>query len=428
MSVNLKLIYVLSVLLFSRVEAQPEWENDRFLHDSIYSSKVFSCILSPPASLIDFPVIGLNSGQGLLLQFDDLDFNAQDYMYSIKHCNANWEVSDLHESEYLDGFYHNYLTNYDFSFTTKQAYVHYELHFPNPDFNFTKSGNYIITVFNPDNNDEVLLTKRFMVYDEQLLVNASVKQANFASGRFSKHEVDISVNFIKIDYVNPIRDVKVSIHQGHRWDNVITGLQPSFVEKKKLTYDFEEESSFNAGNEYRFFDTKSVRFYTERVQEIIRDSTDIVLLYPDYPRANQAYSFLQDIEGYFVPNIMEKNNSNIEADYVWVNFCLMQEAFADKGSLYVYGGLTNWRIKESSKLTYNEEAECYETSLYLKQGYYNYTYLFVPEESNNPNQFEVDGDFHQTSQDYYIFVYLYDYEYGYDRLLGMQKVTSKGMF
>ena len=61
MSVNLKLIYVLSVLLFSRVEAQPEWENDRFLHDSIYSSKVLSCILSPPASLIDFPVIGLNS-------------------------------------------------------------------------------------------------------------------------------------------------------------------------------------------------------------------------------------------------------------------------------------------------------------------------------------------------------------------------------
>lgn len=428
MSLDFKLFYMFCVLLFSRGEAQPEWESETFLQDSIYSNKVFSCILSPTESLIDFPVIGLNSGQSLLLQFDDLDINAQDYMYSIKHCNANWGVSDLHESEYLDGFYQNYLSNYDFSFNTKQSYVHYELFFPNPDFNFTKSGNYIITVFNPDNNDEVLLTKRFMVYDEQLLVGASVKQATFASGRFSEHEVDLSINFTNVDYVNPIRDVTVSIHQGHRWDNIVTDLQPSFVEKKRLIYDFEEESSFKAGNEYRFFDTKSIRFLTERVQEIIRDSSDVVLLYPDYPRANQAYSFYQDIEGYYVPNIMERNNSSTEADYVWVNFCLKQQPLADEGSLYIYGGLTNWRIKESSKLSYNEEAECYETSLYLKQGYHNYTYLFVPENGNTTSQLEVDGDFYQTSQDYYIFVYLYDYDYGYDRLLGVQKVSSNGMF
>ena len=71
---------------------------------------------------------------------------------------------------------------------------------------------------------------------------------------------------------------------------------------------------------------------------------------------------------------------------------------------------------------------CYETSLLLKQGYYNYTYLFVPEETKIPTQVDVDGSFFQTAQDYYVFVYLYDYDYGYDRLLGIRRISTKGMF
>ena len=424
----IKVFYMLIILFVSRVEAQPEWETGMYLQDSTHSNNIGACLLTPFESLLEFPVIAIASRQTLRLQFDNFHFNANDYMYLITHCNADWTVSDLHASEFLDGFYENYINNYNFSFNTKQSYVHYELNLPNGDFTFTKSGNYVITVYNPDANDEVLFTKRFMVYDEQLLVGANVKQATFASGRFSEHEIDLSVNFTNVNYVNPIQDVNIAIYQGHRWDNVIANLQPSFVEKKKLIYDFDNESSFKAGNEYRFFDTKSVRFYTERVQDIIQDSIDIVLLYPDYPWGDQAYSFYQDIEGYYVPNIMEKSNNETEADYVWVNFCLKQKPFVDKGSLYIYGGLTNWSILDEAKLIYNESAECYETSLLLKQGYYNYTYLFVPEETQNPSQTEIDGDYYQTSQDYYVFVYLYDYDYGYDRLLGMRRISSKGMF
>ncbi len=423
-----KVFFVLIFLLVSRGNAQPEWEPGTYMNDSIFSASVYTTILSPIESLLEFPVLALGSTQLLRLQFDDLDFNAQDYMYSISHCNADWTISDLHGSEYIDGFYENYISDFEFSFNTKQAYVHYELNFPNPDFNFTKSGNYIITVYAPDENDKILMTKRFMLCDEQLLVAATLKQATFASGRFSEHEIDFELRFTNVDYVNPIQDINITIYQGHRWDNAITDLQPSFVEKKKLVYDFENESSFKAGNEYRFFDTKSVRFFTERVQEIIKDSTDIVLLYPDYPWANQAFSFYPDIEGYFVPNIMERSETNTQADYTWVNFCLKQKPFVDSGDVYIYGGLTNWDIEESAKLDYNTELGCYENSLLLKQGYYNYTYLFVPEESQIASQLEVDGNFFQTSQDYYVFVYLYDYDYGYDRLLGMRKVSSKGMF
>ena len=423
-----KIILLLFFTSFQCAIAQPYWNYGEVLEDSIYSNKVKSVLLTPAESLIDFPLIPLNSNQFLRLQFDELQLNAKDLMYSFTHCNANWSVSDLHSSEFLNGFADNYIYDYDFSFTTKQSYVHYDLGFPNNDFTFTKTGNYVITVYDPDANNAILLTKRFMVYDARLIIGAKVQQATLAEGRYTDHEIDLTVSFTNIDYVNPIQDVHLTIYQGHRWDNPITDLKPSFVERKRLVYDFEQESSFEAGNEYRFFDTKSVRFHTERVQEIVYDSTDLVLLYPDYPRANEAYSFYPDIEGYYVPNILEKNNPNIEADYVWVNFCLKQNPIVDEGSLYLYGGLTNWKIDDSAVLEYNTEAACYETALFLKQGYYNYTYLFVPEKTQIASTKRVDGNFYQTSQDYLVLVYLYDYEYGYDRLLGLQKVTSNGMF
>tara|TARA_B100001057_G_C22611865_1_gene856889 strand:+ start:9 stop:938 length:930 start_codon:yes stop_codon:yes gene_type:complete len=308
------------------------------------------------------------------------------------------------------------------------SYVHYELVLPNSDFRFKKSGNYIITVYDPEEDDKPMFTKRFMVYDNQLNVAAKVQQSTLAKGRYTDHEIDVVINFGTLNYVNPINDVNLSIYQGHRWDNAITNLTPSFVERKRLVYDFEEESSFGAGNEYRFFDTKSVRFYSERVQKIIRDSVDVVLLYPDVPWANQAYSFYPDIEGYYVPNILERDDARTEADYIWVNFCLSQNPFIEKGDVYVYGAMTDWSIKDEAKLIYDERMGCYETSLMLKQGYYNYTYLFIPENSQNASQELIDGHFHQTTHDYFVFVYLYDYDFGYDRLLGYKKVSTRGMF
>jgi len=423
-----KIIVALLLMVCQTVTAQPEWESGQVLCDSVYSTKIKTCMLTPLESLIDFPVIAMNSPERLLLQFDDFDFDSRDYMYSISHCNADWSISDLHSSEFIDGFPENFIQDYEFSFNTKLSYVHYELIVPNSDFRFKKSGNYIITVYDTGQSDVPVLTKRFMVYDEQLLVVAKVHQATLAKGRYTDHEIDVAVSFTDVDYVNPIQDVHLVIYQGHRWDNAITNLTPSFVEHKRLVYDFEEELSFEAGNEYRFFDSKSVRFYTERVQKIIHDSVDIVLLFPDHPWGNRAYSFYPDIEGYYVPNIMEKSDARIEADYVWVNFCLQQNPFVDKGDVFVYGALTDWDLKEEAKLTYDERMGCYETSLLLKQGYYNYTYLFVAEESRTPSQEAVDGNFYQTAQDYFVFVYLYDYDYGYDRLLGMRKITTKGMF
>ena len=144
-------------------------------------------MLTPFESLTDFPLINMNSSERLLLQFDDFNFDSEDYMYSITHCHSDWSVSDLHFTEYIDGFPENYIQTFDFSFNTKVSYVHYELVLPNSDFRFIKSGNYVVTVYDTEQSEIPLFTKRFMVYDDKLFVGARVQQSTLAKGRYTDH-------------------------------------------------------------------------------------------------------------------------------------------------------------------------------------------------------------------------------------------------
>ena len=69
-----------------------------------------------------------------------------------------------------------------------------------------------------------------MVYDDKLFVGARVQQSTLAKGRYTDHEIDVTL-FWKFRLCKPINDVHLSIYQGHRWDNAITNLTPSFVER-----------------------------------------------------------------------------------------------------------------------------------------------------------------------------------------------------
>ena len=47
-------------------------------------------------------------------------------------------------------------------------------------------------------------------------------------------------------------------------------------------------------------------------------------------------------------------------------------------------------------MTYNRETQAYEATALLKQGYYNYNYLFVPDGETQGNSGRTDGNFYET--------------------------------
>jgi len=373
------------------------------------------------------PIIQLNSSEKLKLSFDILDNEVSSYAYTFIHCDANWEYSDMIQLEYLDGFFNNYINDYQYSFNTTASYIHYHCEFPNEHVNFKKSGNYIILVYDTDKNKAVI-TKRFMIYEDILDIKMKVKQATLPQDIQTKHEIDFSIEGHKqLNIIDPKNELQIIVQKNDDWNNLIKNCTPSFIDNKKLEYNYQGEISFLAGNEYRDFDIKSLRYYSKNIKSIEQDITQgnsmyLVNLKHDNPENTQDYIFKYDLNGKYLLSVSENKDKYTEGDYVLVKFILNHKKI-ENSAVYIYGELTNWDFLTQAKLNYNEKDEQYYGFLYLKQGYYNYQYMV----KNNKTTYSIDSDYHETRNQYSIYVYHTPLWKNYDRLIGVSKSTSNSL-
>lgn len=375
---------------------------------------------------LSLPIINLNSAEQLLISFDDLDTDIKDYYFTIIHCKSDWTASDLMQSEYIDGFTDEPITNYEFSFNTLQKYSHYSFNFPTKELKPLLSGNYVFKIY--EQGGETIAFKRFMVLETMLTIKAEVRRATLVDDRKTKHEIDFIIKHPNITIADPFSDIKVTIKQNNRGDNAITDLKPLFVKNNELIYDYQEDNTFWGNNEFRHFDIKSLRYQSERIKEIIFDSTyHHVYLFNDRKRPYDRYSIEPDINGKFLIKSQEGWKSSIEADYAFVHFTLPVDHIS-YGELYVIGEFTNWQLEASNKLKYNADKIQYEASIYLKQGYYNYHYALKDTATNRVDVSFIEGTHYQTRNDYYIYVYYRAVGDRYDRFVGFLKTSSKELF
>ena len=371
-------------------------------------------------------IINLHSNDKLVISFDDLDADRKDYYYTIIHCNSDWTESDLMQSEYINGFYEEPITNYEFSYNTIQKYTYYQFDFPSTNIKPIISGNYIFKIYDKDGN--TIIYKRFMILDTKLYIDANVRRATLAENRNTKHEIDFTIKHPKIVIANPFADIKVHIKQNNREDNSITNLTPQFVRNEELIYNYEDINTFFGNNEFRHFDFKSLRYQSERIKSIYFDSTyNHIYLFNDNIRLYDLYSIRPDINGAFVIESQEGWESSIEADYAFVHFTLPMRNIS-YGDLYLLGAFSNWEINEDFKLKYNIDKSQYEGDVYLKQGYYNYHYALNDTITNRIDVSLIEGTYYQTRNDYYIYVYYRETGGRYDRLVGFLKTSSKELF
>lgn len=396
--------------------------------NAIYNPDIKTVLLHPTGFELGNPLIHLNYKDSLLLSFDDLSNRPKRYMYSLIHCNADWTPSDLLQNEYLEGFYEEPLIDYDFSFNTIQPYINYHTTIPSNNLRPILSGNYLLIVYPENEKDNPILSKRMLVIDEKVSVEGMVKRATDLEQRNYQHEIDFNIIHTGYSIDNPFGDIQVVITQNDRWDNAITGLQAVFVKENEISYDYEEENCFDGGNEYRFFDCQSLRYLSERLADIsFENDTNKIILRTDNERRFQRYSSLvQDINGKRLIRVQEGNRDNIEADYALVTFTLPYQHQITHGDLYVHGQISDYGFPDTHKMHYNEDKGIYEASIYLKQGYYNYEYVFKKNEGGSLSRF-IEGTHYQTVNDYKIYIYHRPTGEQYDQLIGIQKLTSKDL-
>jgi hypothetical protein len=217
------------------------------------------------------------------------------------------------------------------------------------------------------------------------------------------------------------------ITQNNRWDNSISGLQPTFVRDNELVYDYDEDNVFFAGSEFRNADFKSFRYKTEEIKAYGTDSMgNHVYLLPDEKRSFRRYFSRADINGrFFIKNEDNADDSSIEADYAHVHFTLPFEAPLIDGNLYVLGSLTHGNITQEGKMKYNYEKFCYEATLYLKQGYYEYQYAYLEDGQKEGNLAFIEGSHYETENDYSIYIYNTSLRNNYHQLIAVKNFGSR---
>lgn len=395
--------------------------------DWIYKKNIHTVQLRENSYEMAAPLINLNSDQQLKLSFDDFDGGVKNYMYSLIHCDANWKPSDIPIPDYINGFFEDNISNYEFSLNTLQKFTHYTLVFPSSSMKLTKSGNYIIKVFEDGNKDVPVLTKRFMVAENLVSVIGNVHQAAGADDYFNKQEVDFSVVFSGYKITNPFADLKIVITQNNRWDNALYGLKPIFTKENELTFDYDDGSNcFNGGNEFRNFDTKSLRFLSPNLKSIVRDSIGgfNIELQQEEIKTFKRYYQNPDLNGEFIIRVQEGSDERTEAEYCKVNFFFPYEQAVNDGNFYVLGKFCDWKIGKENMLQYNAKKRGYETTLFLKQGFYNYMYVFSEDGKFSGDETLIEGNHWETENDYTIYVYHRRQGTYYDQLISVRKLNS----
>ncbi len=347
------------------------------------------------------PSVASFGNQNLLLEFDDLVQDSEDYKVKIIACNSDWSKSDLRSLDYLDNYNEFNIQQYEFSVDVKLNYVHYR--FPLP--RVTRPGNYLLVAYRGDNENDIILSHRFMIFGEEMNIGITSNLQGLTSVDRGKQQIDFVVNYGKVEMRNPLEQVRVVIRQNQRWDNAITLNRPSFVREmdNQLEYQFFNfENAFPGGSEFRFFDMRSLQYPGQNVAFANRQERPVqVVLGMDKSRGTEAYSLIEDLNGDFVVANSDTGNGIVESDYVQVTFNLDHNENI-KGEVYVVGQMNNYNLTPDNRMNYDPSKGIYSAQLLLKQGWYNYKYE-VKSDSIPVNFFE--GDHYETENSYEIFVY-----------------------
>jgi hypothetical protein len=436
------LICLLIACLSSPIASQPEL--DRY-EDAVYRDYIRSVRMHVNGLSLTLPIASINSFNSLFLSFDELDGEGTRYYYTVIHCDRHWNpTEELSQFEYLGGFREGEIDEYEFSTGTYQDYVHYKLTLPNEDVRWTITGNYILAVYEQGEENDPILTRRFMIVDEKLKVQAEVVRPAVVAKQNTHQEIDFLLDIGAIRSNNPRMEIFPTILQNGRWDNSIQDIEARLITGTELNYNFTDQIVFEAGKEFRNMDISSMEYRSENVLDIEEYEDGFsTILYVDHPRYNQAYLWRRDLNGKYVPFNRDFYRKSIPLDSLTstlnlVNRFNYREQFLNSEysdvlvtleipqrdrEIYLVGGMTDWQMLPEYRMTYDERVGGYVGQLFLKQGYYNYGYAMA-DQLGHPEFTTLEGNWYATENDYTLLVYFRPRGGQYDQLIAAHTFNS----
>ena len=389
-----------------------------------FDEKIRTLQLSHSANEFAPPVLISGSNDRLLFSFDHISDDREFFRYRLTHCNADWQPSGLVDSEIIDGFNEGTIDDYEFSRGATVNYVNYRFVIPNEQIVPLLSGNYLLTVYPENDPDKPVAQWRFMVCEQVARIGADLTTRTDVDYNSSHQQLSVIVDTERTDVTDPFNDMTIMIQQNGRLDNEVAIRHPMRMSGRKAVYEHSAPLIFEAGNEYRRFETVSLDYPGMHISEIayVNPYYHAVLM-TDSPRAAETYLFDSTQHGRFKIREYDSDDADTKSDYVVVHFSLECDEMPGT-MIFIDGDLTSRRFDDSSRMIFNHASGRYEKAMLLKQGSYNYQYLTVAPGQKSGHASVIEGDKYQTVNEYLIKVYTRQPGDRYDRLIGVSQIIS----
>lgn len=376
------------------------------------------------------PVITPGGGQ-VIISFDELTSDRSYLCYSLYHCNADWQPSQLLEHEYLRGFNKADIEDVGYSRTTFVQYVNYRLAIPSSaDTEPLVSGNYLVRIYRDDEPDDILLQARFSVSEESVRVEASADTHTDRGNDGTLQQLVLRLDTGNSDDgLDPNTEIIVAVEQNGDPSTRRLITRPLRVSQGMAEYYHNPDLIFPSGNEWRRFETVRADYPGLHADSARYDgSAYAAFLTLDEGRADKPHTYDETQFGRFMVREYNSADSDTGADYINTHFTLDFPRVMN-ARIYLDGEFTNHLLLPEYEMHYDAESHLYRATVQLKQGSYNYRYVAVSTDADGnpagkPQPSLTEGDKGETINEYRIQVYVRRHGSRGDRLVADTVITS----
>ncbi len=358
-----------------------------------------------------------------MLTFDNLAGGTQNYSYTIEHCDADWNSSNLSTLDYLQNYSDDRVTDYSYSTNTTQKYTHYQIRLPNTNIAPKIPGNYVLKVYEDGDQSKLVITRRLYVVSPKISINAQMTPSNDNSMRQTNQKINFTLDYGSLRVQNPGGDLRTIIMQNARSETAILNNQPTYIRGTQLEFSDVTQNDFPGGNEFRHFDTRSLKLNSINILRIYRDTANTVILTTDPDLGQSAYITVYDLNGNFYVLNQDGVDPRTDADYAYMYFTLATKKSPDEGTPYIVGKFNDYKLDENSKMRYDAANNKFAARLFLKQGVYDYTYVWV-DKAGKADDTALEGSHYETENDYQFLVYYRPPGARWEELIGYKLLNT----
>ena len=369
-------------------------------------------------------LIGEQTDSYLNIEFDIESESIPTLKIVFRFCDKNWNPTD---NVFLSNFGQNVSTEldiYNLPTTVEGARYRYSGSFPDEKgyVTFPFSGKWKFFVTDSYDTSLVYASGRFFVVKQELNLNVNLKKQLMEDKVYFPQDLarvfNLTAGFNLPDEMFPNFVDHVEILENKKLDYPILIDRNFNTDYRQYYWDGNRSFSFSAkdirpGNEYRETDSRNTNKFNSKNIKAQFDGLE-------YSRFFTIGN--KDLNGSFLLT----NPQNDFASYLNVTFSI-RPPDPSFGDIYLVGAFNDWIVSPEYKM--DNSGGVYSETIELKRGIYDYQYVtadYINNQIKNIDWLTLEGNNWQTTNEYYIFLFYNDPNYGgYDRIIAYKKILSK---